>query len=77
MYSPLVITFANPKPILDLEILVLVPVSPSIRREFINSTIYFVQLRGPAVPALPFSFRLKGNTAAGEQATPVSTVRSR
>lgn len=43
MYNPLVLNFENPKPVHDLEIVVLVPVNPSIRRQFVNSTIYLAQ----------------------------------
>ena len=43
VYNPLLINFENPKPIHDLEVVVLVPVKPSIRREFVNSTIFLVQ----------------------------------
>jgi hypothetical protein len=43
VYSPLIIEFENSKPVHDLEIVVLVPISPSIRRKFINSTVFLVQ----------------------------------
>jgi hypothetical protein len=43
VYNPLLINFENPAPVHNIEIVVLVPVSPSIRREFINSTAFLVQ----------------------------------
>src|SRR5882757_5596488 len=43
MYNPLILTFENPQPIRDLEIVVFVPVSPGIARQYINSAIYLVQ----------------------------------
>ena len=49
LYEPLILDFKNLKAAHDLEIVVLVPVSPFIRRQFINSTIFLVQRA-----ALPF-----------------------
>src|SRR5215469_6254226 len=43
MYNPLILTFENPQPVQNIEIVVLVPVSPFIARQFINSSIYLVQ----------------------------------
>jgi hypothetical protein len=43
VYDPLLLEFTNPTPLVNSEIVVLIPVSPSIRREFINSAIYLAQ----------------------------------
>ena len=43
MYHPLIVTFENPRPIQNLEIVILVPVSPGIAKQYINSTIYLAQ----------------------------------
>jgi hypothetical protein len=42
-YNPLILTFENARPVQDLEIVVLVPVSPEIEKHFINSCAYLVQ----------------------------------
>lgn len=40
--------FENPEALLDLELVVLVPISPTIQRQFINSAIYLVQRAAPS-----------------------------
>src|SRR5689334_5864178 len=42
-YNPLVLEFDILNPTLDLSLAVLVPVSPNIGRQFVNSTAYLVQ----------------------------------
>lgn len=42
-YAPLFYTFRNDTPVIESEIVVLVPVAPNIKRQFINSTLYLVQ----------------------------------
>jgi hypothetical protein len=43
MYNPLILTFDNPRPLQNLEIVILVPVSPGIGRQYTNSAIYLAQ----------------------------------
>jgi methionine biosynthesis protein MetW len=43
MHSPSIVTFENLRPVRDVEIVVLVPVSPAIEGQFINSCTYLVQ----------------------------------
>jgi hypothetical protein len=46
--TPLLYHFENPSAPFDLHVVVLVPISPNLQRQFINSAIYLVQRAAPS-----------------------------
>jgi hypothetical protein len=46
--TPIIHHFENREALLDLELVILVPISPNIQRQFINSAIYLVQRAAPS-----------------------------